>query len=54
MKYLLCRSKDIYGKRVAAIGRGFLDNVSEVTQIKLFVMMNFISCTGWYREKTIE
>ncbi|OFC59623.1 hypothetical protein BBW68_14995 [Candidatus Erwinia dacicola] len=54
VKHLLCECTALYRKRIATIGRGFLDDVSEVAQIKLFVLMKFIRSTGWFREEPIE
>ena len=49
VKHLLCDCKTLYRKKIATIGRGFLDDVSEVSQLKLFVRINFIRSTEWFR-----
>ena len=54
IKHLLCDCAALYRKRIATIGRGFLDDVSEVAQIKLVSLMKFIRSTGWFREEPIE
>lgn len=41
-------------KRFSTIGGGFLYDVSEVAQIKLFVLMNLIRETEWFREHIVE
>lgn len=46
IKHHLCERKALYRKRIVAIGRGFLDVDSDVAQIKLSVLVNFIRSTG--------
>ena len=54
VKHLLYECKALCRKIIAALGRGFLDDVSEVARIKLVLLMKLIRSTGWFREEPIE
>ena len=53
IEHLLCECKALYRKRIATSDRGFLDDISEIAQIKLFVLMNFSRSTDCVREEKI-
>ena len=54
VKHFLCECKALYRKRIATISQVSLDDVSEDAQIKLFVLMDFIRSTGWFKEEIID